>query len=315
MAQPIVTAVEFKIVVDWGSTNGRAWLLEGLEVSASIEWPQGILFGDVAQKRDFLGQKLEGWTSRYPVAVILGVGMLGSRTGLLEVSYLEVPVSEPSWVNAAEDAGLINDVPLRIFPGVSTKSSRSGLASIMRGEESKFFGALNSARRVGRDFDLLVTPGTHSKWISNNGGQLDNFETFPTGELFEQWRYRSSLSTLIPEDAEVTQYGFDFGLSVAAKDAALSSSLFSLRAEVLLGRLEADDLVGAISGFLIGSETRNGQRLFGDSATIALTGDSRLVEHYAEALRQFGIRHELVTVGPTDFVRHYLDHSFIEESA
>lgn len=310
-----MTSGEFRIIVDWGSTNGRAWLLEGAVVSESIEWSQGILFGDVVQKRAFLGETLSAWTSKHPVEIILGVGMLGSRTGLLEVSYLEVPVSESSWAGAAEEAGLINEVPVRIFPGVSTISSLSGLASIMRGEESKFFGALSVAMQSGSEFDVLVTPGTHSKWIANDQGEIRNYETFPTGEIFDHWRYRSSLSVLIPEDAELTQAGFDFGLRIAAKQASWSSALFSLRAEVLLGRLSVSNLVGAISGVLIGAEILNGRRLIGDSARIAVTGADALVSLYSVALEQYDIRHELLTVGPTDFVRQYLNYSFVEESA
>lgn len=308
-------ASEFWIVVDWGSTNGRAWLLAGHEVLDSTEWSQGILFGNLDQKRDFLGGQLDPWTRRHRVKVILGVGMLGSRSGLLEVNYLSVPVTRDSWASASEDAGLVNEVPIRIVPGVCTMSTPFGLASVLRGEESKFFGAIDIASEAGVEFDVLVTPGTHSKWIVNSNKSLQNFETFPTGELFEQWRYRSSLSSLIPEDADVSSSGFAFGLDVAARQASLSSSLFSLRAEVMLGRLDPHDLLGALSGTLIGIEVRDGSSVIGADKKFAVAGGDTIAPLYSDAFEHFGIANQLIAVGPADFSRHFVDHLFVEESA
>src|SRR2546429_10011831 len=68
----------------------------------------------------------------------LACGMIGSRQGWIEAPYVACPASVETLV-----AGLapVRDARLSIVPGIITRD-RSGTPDVMRGEETRLFGAV-----------------------------------------------------------------------------------------------------------------------------------------------------------------------------
>ena len=158
MAQGMSWAETF-IAVDWGTTNRRAWRMEGGAFRQEFEDGSGVLSvatadfpGFVAQIRERLGD--------HPM---LMAGMVGSNRGWVEAPYVPCParlddlVSALAWPDPGRTA---------IVPGLSSDDP----PDVMRGEEVQILGAVE-AGLIPPDA-LVCHPGTHNKWAIVRGGQL-----------------------------------------------------------------------------------------------------------------------------------------------
>ena len=298
------------IVVDWGSTRGRAWLVNEGQVTETEVWGHGILFASVSDKRAFLAEQLSPLIELGRPDRILGVGMLGSRDGIQEVPYCSVPAQPGEWLDRAVPGGQIAGVDLLIFPGLSTGSSLFGLPSVMRGEEYELF----SSDLAGSGTGMVVFPGTHSKWLEVRDGAVHNFETFPTGEMFQQWTTSSALSPLLPPEGTVSADGFRYGLARAQATAPLGPALFSLRPSVLSGDLSPEDLRGAISGVLIGSEIGRVLQHAMEFGKVLIGGALEFFDLYAEGLSHGGVDAERLNSSAVTLVEAWKERSGVRST-
>ncbi len=135
-------------------------------------------------------------------------GMVGSRNGWVEAPYAPLPASA-----ADLRAQLIRiDRPdggaAYIVPGVSAVID--GMGEVIRGEETLAIGS-------GVTDGVILSPGTHPKWIEMEGGRIRRFHTFLTGEFFAVLSDHSLLGRLMqdPVDAAEEKAGFERGLAMA----------------------------------------------------------------------------------------------------
>lgn len=149
--------------VDWGTSSLRIWLLgpdgavlgerrsrEGMQVAAETGFA-AILEGHL----EALGAD--------PALPAIVCGMAGARQGWVEAPYAETPASPGDLATGAIPIeGLSREV--RILPGVAQKAG--GRPDVMRGEETIVLG-------LAAESDAIVClPGTHSKWVSVEGGRI-----------------------------------------------------------------------------------------------------------------------------------------------
>ena len=271
------------VAIDWGTSSLRAYLLgeNGRVVDRRAEsW--GIL---QVPGRDF-GAAFEritaDWSSQYGGLPALAAGMIGSAQGWVEAGYVDVPAGI---AQLADGLIVVPGTRLRIVPGVA---QRGGFPDVMRGEETQIVGALALAPDLADE--VVVLPGTHSKWVRLAAGQVNRFTTFMTGELFAVLRTHSILGRLAPAGAGDADDPQAFARGVLAAQNAtrgLSSLLFSARASVLVGDLPAGSSLDYLSGLLIGDELRAGLATGGRPA--ALIGDPALCARYGVALELLGI--------------------------
>lgn len=275
--------------VDWGSSRLRAWLIGpdgGPEASLTVD--QGILFHRADDLRGTLAHHLADWLGR-GVGHVVGAGMLGSRTGIVDAGYLAVPAGRDAWMSAAVPAGTLAGVPLVILPGVRQAGNEP---DVMRGEEFQVFAALGSGEQDG----VFVCPGTHSKWIHTRSGRIVGFRTYVTGELFAAWRTGSSLAGLLG-DVEQRDGGFGDGLAIARRDSASTlAGLFQLRAAILTGGLEPEVALDALSGLLIGRELCHALAGRQRPGPVRVIGEDRLATRYVEALHRLGHKAQRVEI-------------------
>ena len=101
--------------------------------------------------------------------------MIGSRQGWIEAPYRECPAGFD-----AIAAGLtpVPDASLFIVPGLLCRDA-DGTPDVMRGEETQIFGALPEG---SDERQVVVLPGTHSKWAMVGANRIERFATFMTGE-------------------------------------------------------------------------------------------------------------------------------------
>lgn len=264
------------IAADWGTTNRRAYLVDGTgKCVDEFEDDKGILgipkggFGEaVAEIRKRLGDR-----------PLLLAGMVGSNRGWVEAPYVPCPAG-------IEDlaASLVwpEEGRTAIVPGVSFVDPEE--ADVMRGEEVQLLGAF-AAGMVPAD-SLVCHPGTHNKWARLDGGRVTRFRTVMTGELFNLLREHSILADLLAGPAEKDD-AFSRGVSRGLEEGCLTAELFKIRARVLLGEAEAGDAPSYASGLLIGTDVRAGLEEGGEREIVVM-GRPELTGLYAEGLRIAG---------------------------
>ena len=115
-------------------------------------------------------------------------GMIGSRQGWVEVPYVPCP-ADPRAVAHALTPVRCRGRTGYICPGLSCLDM-TGVPDVLRGEEVQVFGGLTA---VGKSSGSSCHPGTHSKHISIEAGNVIGFSTHMTGELFALLRDYSIL--------------------------------------------------------------------------------------------------------------------------
>ncbi len=259
------------LAIDWGTTNRRAFRIERGKVMATERDARGVT---AIAKADFPAEVAAIRTAMGDLPMLLA-GMIGSNIGWHDVPYVAVPAGVEHLA-----AGLHwIDARTAIVPGVSLLTDNR--ADVMRGEEVQLLGAVR-ARRVPRDA-LLCQPGTHCKWARIAGGEIADFTTSMTGELFGLLRAHGLLSAQL--GADVTP-GVAFREGVeAGKQRDLSAALFGIRAAKLLGRRDDADAASYASGLLIGSDVA--ARLT-EAQDVYILADPTLGELYALAVTANG---------------------------
>jgi 2-dehydro-3-deoxygalactonokinase len=264
------------IAVDWGTTNRRAYLINGAgECTDEFEDGKGIMSvesggfpGAVAEIRTRLGEK-----------PLLLAGMIGSNRGWVEAPYVQCPAGIDELVQGLVWPGSGE----AIVPGVSFIGE--GRADVMRGEEVQLLGA--AASGLIPPNCLVCHPGTHNKWAIVAAGRITSFRTVMTGELFNLLKEHSILADLLQQDVEPDE-SFRSGVRRALDYHDAQAELFSVRARVLLGQAPRELAGSYASGLLIGSDIRIG--LAGNSAQqVIVMGRPELTELYAAALEEAGV--------------------------
>lgn len=274
----------FDVIGDWGTTRLRLFRVEDGRVVARRDGP-GI--GTVGREAEAaFAETVAPWLDDGMPREIRLCGMVGARDGWVEAPYAECPADAEQWRAAAVRFDWCG-APLSIMAGLACVGG-DGVPDVMRGEEAQIFGAMARDRALGQGRQLIVLPGTHSKWSVVEDGRITTFRTAPTGELFALLRDRSTLGPKIEEaDPAEEAAGFAEGLD-RAREGRLLTTLFAARSMCLRAGRSADWALGYLSGLIIGCEIAEARAAFG-AGDIILIGDARLSARYALALEAQGL--------------------------
>jgi 2-dehydro-3-deoxygalactonokinase len=219
---------------------------------------------------------------------VLICGMAGARQGWAEAPYLKTPTR----LDALHEGVIRIDAPgdIRILPGIA--QARPERPDVMRGEETQLLGVTEP------DFTGLVCiPGTHSKWVRIEAGRIVEFSTYMTGELYSVIAQHSILAHALEAAGPLAADSQPFreGLSMAlAEPAALTASLFRLRAAQLLGFEQRADGAARLSGLLIGTELADALHRQGPLRSMRLIGAGALGRLNEAALAGQGLEVTMV---------------------
>ena len=264
------------VAVDWGTSSFRLWLVDRAgNVLGERRSPEGMMAASKLGFAAVLQSHLEavGAAPGLPVVVC---GMAGARQGWVEAGYVDTPARLASILkHAVPVPGQGRDI--RILPGIAQRDPKA--PDVMRGEETQLLGALG-VDAAGEA--VVCMPGTHSKWVRANGGTVDRFATFMTGELFDVISRETILSHAGTgaEQAEDID-AFRSAVTAAFETPSLSANLlFQVRSGQLLYGGKPASAREKISGTLIGLELAAG--LAGDipGAGITLVASGRLQTLY-----------------------------------
>jgi 2-dehydro-3-deoxygalactonokinase len=218
---------------------------------------------------------IQPWLDTQKMPVI-ACGMVGSRQGWIEAPYDTVP-AEP----ATRSVKITTSDPrldVRVISGIQQHDP----CDVMRGEETQIAGYLaDKPNHTG----LICLPGTHSKWVTISDGNIINFQTVLTGEIFNLLATKSVLRHSM---ASWNDAGFikEVAQIVDAPE-TLTTRLFGVRANHLLN----GDTSGQsrLSGMVIGAELAALQDLWKQQKTVVI-GAGEIVRLYGLALNSLGAK-------------------------
>ncbi len=269
------------IAIDWGTSSLRAYRLDAQGEVIEQRSAAGGLLACEGRFEAMLVQQIAGWDD----ACIVMAGMIGSRSGWLEVPYVDCPAT-PQQIAAGMRELAAPALPGRsvwIAPGLVHRPGDAP-PEVMRGEETQIIGLTDTLDGPGAHWICL--PGTHSKWVCHEAGRIVALRSAMTGELFALLRRHSLLGALMPEaiasdidDAAA----FARGVGASAAAGGLLHHLFGVRTRGLFGELEPQQAPSFLSGLLVGHELRG--LLPDDPGAVHLLGGAALVQRYARALQ------------------------------
>jgi 2-dehydro-3-deoxygalactonokinase len=289
------------VAVDWGTSSFRLWLMgRNGDVLATSRGADGMLSAQQTGFPDVLSRHLAAVSAPDHLPVII-CGMAGARGGWIETGYVDTPARLDGIASGAKRVpGQARDI--RILPGLAQRDRAE--PDVMRGEETQLLGALSTMQSHAA---LVCMPGTHSKWVTLQGGIVSGFATYMTGELFDVISHHSILSAAV-KDANALDAGnpvfADAIRAVALHPASVTSQLFRARSGQILNGLSATDAVAHLSGTLIGAEIAGATRSLETGGTVCLVATGRLAALYEQAFQTLGIPSQ--TVDADDAVRQGL---------
>ena len=271
------------VVVDWGSSQFRAYLLDGNgEIIEKTENNQGVFAARESSFEDVLYSSCHRWFDRAPGLPIVICGMAGSREGWIETEYLKCPITLDDLGKRLVRVPGVRANPIFIVPGLT--SGRFAFTDVMRGEETQVFGLPPTSCSGG----IACLPGTHSKWVSFGGGGINHFATFLTGELFASIKTSTSIQPVIEHEG-FDEGAFREGIRLSSRPGSLSHHLFSIRSLLVTRESSCGAHASYLSGLLIGAEINAGLALYPDTGSITLAGNAQLTRPYGLAFSLFEI--------------------------
>lgn len=240
-----------QIVVDWGSSSFRAFLLgQNFEVLETVRSDDGVVRLQGQCFFTMLMHHCDPWVKQYgKIPIVLG-GTIGSRNGWQQTPYLPCPVSAHDIKHHMLPVDNDSNLDIRILPGVKAQNAY-GNQDVMRGEEVQIFGVLDLLKT---DKAAVCLPGTHSKWCGAQNDKITSITTYLTGELFAVLRDHSSVG-LVMQGAEFDEQSFCLGLDAAQSGEPFLQQLFAVRAASLVDQPLGAHNASYVSGLVIGHET------------------------------------------------------------
>lgn len=275
------------IAVDWGTTRLRAYLVDGQgHVIERTEADEGIMAVPPGGFPATLRRHVEPWLAGHGALPVVMAGMVGSRNGWVEAPYVACPTDTKGIAARVAKVDLGDGLSGMIVPGLTTRDS-AGVPDVMRGEETKLAGC-------GVSDGIVVSPGTHAKWVRMAGGTIEGFATYMTGDFYGALTEHTILGKLAEEPED--EAGFARGLEASKRPGGLTHLAFSARTLVLMGELPGAQVMPYISGMLIGYEVAHALSLAaapqvgGSARDVVVISEGSVARFYQLALAAHGLQ-------------------------
>ena len=291
---------------DWGTSTFRLCLVRGPsgDVERHVHSERGVRDVRATGPEGDSGQGFARYLEQQVAELVRSIhldpervplwisGMASSSIGWQELPYASLPFPLNGESARVERLGPLSEErphPVHLVSGVRAADD------VLRGEETQILGIL-SPPKMQRIHEgcVVILPGTHSKQVMVSAGEVREFRTFLTGELFELLHrhsiLRHSVSIRAGEGAEVPLSGpFREGVE-AARRGPLSANLFGVRTRDVLHAVRPEDNGAYLSGLLIGDELAGSPFLSGSGRPLpvlicAPPPVSRLYEAATKVLR------------------------------
>lgn len=309
---------KFLLSCDWGTSSFRLRLVDvaAHEVIGEVTTPNGIgavynawqdanrdgTVGRGGYYRAVMATQIAALEKQTGIdaagmPVVLS-GMASSSIGMEALPYARLPFALDGSHIGLKHYEPEPDFPHEIMLISGVQSDRD----VMRGEETQLIGLSATMDLSGRDA-LFVFPGTHSKHMLVRSGQLVDFKTFMTGEVFALMANHSILKDSIdhyrqPDFGPEAAGAFNAGV-LASGSANILNALFTVRTNQLFDLLPKRENGLFLSGLLIGQELR--ELMQAPDAQFILCGGNHLYQLYKAAMETLGLAGR-ATIIPSEIV-------------
>jgi 2-dehydro-3-deoxygalactonokinase len=308
---------KFIISCDWGTSEFRLRLINLIEklVVKEIDSPNGVLSIQNQWAADSKKITLKEFYLQFLLAQIkllladnsedlkniplLISGMASSNIGIEELPYAKIPFALDGKNTVSKFIKNNAEFPYDLFliSGVSTTND------VMRGEETQMIGIAQMEKLMEFSEDTIcIFPGTHSKHIKISNGNIVDFKTYLTGEMFELLCSKSVLKGSVSKESnhkvmdKMNLQSFYKGINESQNNANLLNKLFSVRTNALFSLLSSEENFFYLSGLLIGSEIRSLN--LDMPCTIVLCSGESLFQLYRLAIEKLNFNTRIIFIEP-----------------
>ena len=290
---------DYFISCDWGTSNFRLKVVNKNDLACAFEHStnKGIktLYKEFKEQEkieqyEFFMEYLSFQLAQIPKDLsgfpLIISGMASANIGLKELPYAMMPFEfngeslNYTFLNISEKYKAI------LTAGACSEND------LMRGEEIQAIGL--SDQLSHHKSGILILPGTHCKHIKFNGDYFTSSSSFMTGELFDLLSSKSILSNNVKKSewSISNETSFVNGIKIGLQD-KLTSNLFSIRVNNILGKADPIENYYILSGILIGNElsyiTKLKEKVF-----LASSGD--LLKMYELALSNILPKEQIISL-------------------
>jgi 2-dehydro-3-deoxygalactonokinase len=295
---------DMMVLLDVGSTNSRAWLVEDGAIvrraTAAVGVRDSARTGTTTLVRATVRDLVRELAPDGAPARVAAAGMITSPLGLAEVKHVLAPASVEDLARgcALVEATDVSAAPILLVPGVRTEArgGAPGGGDVMRGEETLAVGLL--AQGALAPGGALLTVGSHWKLtIIDAQGRIASSRTSLGGETVQALQSNTILSSSLPTgplpaaDARWVEAG-----AAAAREHGLLRAAFMVRLLDLQGGATPDQrfnwLVGACAGDDLASLQDSG--ILPPAARVVIAGPSAVPAAWGQLLRAAG--HEVAVL-------------------
>ena len=230
---------------------------------------------------------------------ILISGMASSSIGIEELPYAKIPfdLNGKNAVSKFMKKNAEFPYDLLLISGVRTTND------VMRGEETQLIGIAELKELMQLNEEAIcIFPGTHSKHIKISKGNIVDFKTYLTGEMFELLSTKSVLKGAVSKEDnqkvmdKLNLQSFYNGLNASQNNANLLNKLFSVRTNALFSLLSSQENYFYLSGLLIGSEIKSLHQEM--PCTIVLCSGNSLFQLYRLAIEKLSFDAKTIYIEP-----------------
>lgn len=192
------------MTIDAGTSNLRIRIIESNKVTFELKENYGVKIGkDKFQEKLYvlLKECMKKNNLKIEEIEIIASGMITSSLGLLEVEHIHVPVSLKK---LAENIVKVKffEFEINLIPGIKVKkeyfkNENIKSVDVIRGEEVEVFGILNQIDTI--EPTLIILPGSHNKFIEVKDGEIINFLTTMSGEIYDAMTKHTILKNSVNE--------------------------------------------------------------------------------------------------------------------
>lgn len=276
------------ILIDWGTTNVRAYLVDSLsgEVVDRRQNDKGIKYVPAGSYPEVYAELTYGWLDTAKFTLM--AGMVGSANGWEEAAYVPLPASPLKVGEHIHTLTSVRDV--YIVGGLSCKGV-DNTYDVIRGEEVQIIGLL---AKIQQGKKLVCMPGTHSKWLEVDGNNnIDSFTTVMSGDFFSAICTSTIMTMMldIPQDFSPTD--FARGVALSVRPGGIMAHMFKVRSALLFDQIKPEHIESMISGIVIGSEINSMKEVYDTSTTVHVVASVTLAERYSQAFEILEIAHQV----------------------
>lgn len=193
-----------RVLIDAGSTNMRAWLVDDRGIRERRTAPIGVKASAVSGSTDEVRRAAGALIAALDPgggARVAAAGMITSSLGVADVPHVDAPAGAADLARAAIEwpgDGLVRR-PMLLVPGVRTPGDGAPASGdVMRGEETLVIGLV--ADGLLAPGEVLLNAGSHWKMIAvDAAGRIAHSRTSLGGEVVHALKAATLLSASLPE--------------------------------------------------------------------------------------------------------------------